>query len=183
MNSFCVALLPELFARMESSLELRKLLSTKWWSVEPTRESSPLLRISALLPMALLLMVEHWCTELVMNLLSTKKCSASTFPERLWPKEWLFNAKWKPSTLDKDLSEAQLFLLLTTWCKDILFGWLSLLVNATSTTDALQAVEGNSPETKLREETSRRWLSSRPCLSSPSYWLSLKKRWRKRSRS
>jgi hypothetical protein len=119
----------------------------------------------------------------VMNLLSTKKCSASTFPERLWPKEWLFNAKWKPSTLDKDLSEAQLFLLLTTWCKDILFGWLSLLVNATSTTDALQAVVDNSPETKLREETSRRWLSSRPCLCSQSYWLSLKKRWRKRSRS
>lgn len=183
MISFCVALLPELFARMESFLELRKLLSTKWWSVVPTRESSLLLRTSALLQMVSLLMVEHWCIELVTNLLSTKKCSVSTFPERLWPKEWLFNAKWKPSTLDKDLLVAQLFLLLMTWCKDILFGWLSLLVNATSTTDALQAVEGNSPETKLREVTSGRWQWSRPCLHSPSYWLSLKKRWRKRSRN
>jgi hypothetical protein len=132
-----------LFAKTESSSELKSWCLTRWWLQELIRGSIALTCTLVELSMALSQMVELLFKEPEKNAPSTRVCLVSEFQEQFLLIGLPSNSKWRLSTPPTDQSALLLWWPTTTISRVSNSSWLNHQVSATSIM-AVQVAEASN---------------------------------------
>jgi len=153
----------EWFARMASSLALRRSFTTKWWFQVPTRGSITLPDRSAVSATVWSQMAALWSIAREKKHNNMSKISESKSQEQYLPNVSRSNFRFTLCTTNSDLTEPLSFSQPTTTLRERSCGWLSPQPRCSNTGDALVAAVSNSLEMRSKRESTESSLCKRPC--------------------
>ena len=129
------------------------------------------------------LTAERWCSERERMRSNTRTTLESRCPGRCLQSELQASPRWTLCTVRSALTVPQLFSPPTITLRELPCGCANHQVPPTNTMPVQAVVESNSHVMRSKKVTSESLLLSRLCPKWPRFYLKLRMRWRRRSRS